>query len=194
MMENKLVLIRHGEGEHLTQKFFSSQPNHPSYRPAHLTPKGHEQALEAGRTLMEKGFQNEAIEAVLVSPLPRTMETAQGLYKSGLVSTSKEEITDLLIEVSLGDLEGSSTQVWMDQGRDFRDLSQAHSYGGETNEDVARRMKTLLRAIRTKYTKGHVILITHALPIYEITGLIGEKTYPPVAKPFLFPMSAIASI
>ena len=194
MQEQTLILIRHGEGEHLTKKFFSSRPQHPNYRPAHLTPKGHEQALSAGYALIQQGFQGDDIEAVLVSPLPRTIETAQGLYKSGLVAASKEIITDLLIEVSLGNLEGSSTQVWMDQGRTFTDLSDAHSYGGETNEDVAARMKILLRTIKQKYTSGHVILVTHALPIYEIMGLIGQKTYPPVAQPFLFPMSTIASV
>jgi broad specificity phosphatase PhoE len=185
-MKRRLVILRHGEGEHLTQGFFSSRAEHPSYRPAHLTDKGRAQALQAGRALAEMGIIDEDIEVVLVSPLPRTMETADGLFEGGEIHPDKRVIEPLLIEISLGDLEGSSTTEWIQRGRGFTDFSDAHTYNGETNADVAARMQALIQRIRETWTRGHIIAVTHALPAYELSGILtGKKVELEVAEPLV---------
>ena len=183
-MKRQLVIIRHGEGEHLTEGFFSSRPAHPNYRPAHLTPKGRAQSIRAGRQLAEAQIRDADTQVVLTSPLPRTLETAEGVLEGSGIHRDKLVVEDLLLEISLGDMEGTSTQAWIDSGRWFTDFSDAHTYGGETNEDVIKRMRALLDVIATTYTEGHVIAVTHSLPAYELSGLLtGTKTELAVADP-----------
>jgi broad specificity phosphatase PhoE len=188
-MNRRLIIIRHGEGEHLTQGFFSSRIEHPNYRPAHLTEEGRAQALRAGRALAEMGIVDEDIEVVLVSPLPRTIETADGLFQGGGIRSEKQVIEPLLIEISLGDMEGSSTIEWIQSGRGFTDFSDAHTYKGETNADVAARMQALIQRIRETWTRGHIIAITHSLPAYELSGILtGKKVELGVAEPLVLEM------
>jgi len=174
-MHRQIIIIRHGEGNHLTEGFFSSRPDHPNYRPAHLTTKGRQQAIRAGQKLLEAGIHDRDVGAVLISPLPRTVETADGIFAGGHIQRSKGVIEPLLTEIGLGDLEGTSTQGWIDRGYGFTDFSHGHTYGGETNEDVANRMSTLLAKIQTTYTTGHIIAVTHALPAYELSGMLGPS-------------------
>ena len=188
-MNQQLIIIRHGEGEHLTEHFFSSRPSHPNYRPAHLTELGRSQALQAGQKLIEAGIHDRDIEVVLVSPLPRTRETAEGLCEGGKISKNKQVIEPLLIEISLGELEGTCTRKWINSGRNFTDFSDAHTYEGETNEDVATRMRALIEVIKKSYTTGHVVAVTHALPGFELSGVLtGEKTELAVAEALLLDM------
>lgn len=192
-MPRKLIIIRHGEGEHLIEAFFSARPDHPNYRPANLTDLGRAQSVQAGQQLREAGITDADVEVVLVSPLPRTMQTAAGLFEGSGISPAKQVIEPLLIEIGLGDKEGTSTDAWEASGRGFNDFSDGHSYGGETNEDVAARMQALLDLIRTIYTRGHVIAVTHALPGYELTGLLsGERVQLAVADPLFLDLGADA--
>jgi broad specificity phosphatase PhoE len=184
-MKRQLVIIRHGEGEHLTQGFFSGRPAHRNYRPAHLTEKGREQAVQAGQNLVDAGINNQNTRVVLVSPLPRTVETAEGIFSGSGIDSTKQIIEPLLTEISLGEFEGTSTKAWMESGRRFTDFSDAHSYDGETNEDVRQRMIAVLERIKTFGDQGHIILVTHALPGYELSELLtGTKVDLAVADPF----------
>ena len=190
-MERMLIIIRHGEGEHLTQGFFSSRPTHPNYRPAHLTETGRAQAISAGRQLQKSGVHDGNVDVVLVSPLPRTLETAEGLFTGSLISREKQVIEPLLTEIGLGEMEGTSTDEWIESGRGFTDFSDAHTYGGETNEDVAERMRQLMEILRKTYRKGHIIAVTHALPGYELSGMLtGTKTNLRVAAPLFIKLGA----
>ena len=183
-MGRQLIIVRHGEGEHLTEGFFSSRPDHPNYRVAHLTDRGRLQAVSAGEALKAAGIKDANTAVVLVSPLPRTLETAEGLFTGSGIDPGKQVIEPRLLEISLGDLEGTATRAWVESGRSFTDFSDAHTYGGETNDEVRQRVSELLDTIRAQYPRGHVVAVTHALTGYELSGLVsGTKVELEVAAP-----------
>src|SRR5690242_6173316 len=103
LKERYLIIIRHAEATSNLVGQYNTNPRHPHYKPASLTPKGFEQAKQISELLLTYGFDNRNIAAVYVSPLPRTQETAQVIAEIGIFSADKIHIDPRLLEIQAGD-------------------------------------------------------------------------------------------
>lgn len=183
-----LIVMRHAEGRHNVELEHNSNPEHPNYKPANLTSTGQEQALKSAMELYAAGYRPHMVSKVLVSPLPRTMQTAQMLVKAGVIHQDQIQVEQRLIEVNEGEREGTNYPA----GTDNWDRSEAASFGGETTEQVQARVGHLLAEVQPHREKGHVILVTHGTPARELDeklantrdrlGLAGYKIYPSKAS------------
>ncbi|MFT4553375.1 MAG: broad specificity phosphatase PhoE [Chlamydiales bacterium] len=168
----RIIVIRHGEGSHNINKVYNSNPSHPQYKPAYLTDKGRAQVRATAEKLLDQGFNNEDIAAVIVSPLPRAKQTAEILQESGLFNTDKVSIDFKLIEVQAGDREGKSHT---DFSGDPWNVSKAERYFGENDQQVRERIQILIADLMKTHKEGHIVLVTHGTPALEIIKIFKDE-------------------
>lgn len=170
----KLILIRHGEAWNNVKGIINSNPDHPNYIPVYLTGKGKEQCREIALKLNKMGVGRHNVAICLVSPLPRTQQTARRLVREGVVSLDKLATEPRIIESQMGDREGMSHSSFPYAQK--HDHSNARSYGGETDLDVRMRMAKLLNELKHESYNGYVILVSHGTPCNELHYVLtGEK-------------------
>ena len=71
--------MRHGEADHNLTHTYNSLLSNAADKVSNLTPKGRMQTVEAAQKLFDIGLNPNNIAKVFVSPLPRTVETANVL-------------------------------------------------------------------------------------------------------------------
>lgn len=164
--QQKIVLIRHAQAENNTMHFLNSNPKHPRYKPCYLTPQGVRQVEQTAKVLKEAGIDKETVSLTVTSPLPRAIQTASELAQQGILSRETIIVDPRLTESQHGDKEGEPGDLngW--------DLSEAHTYGGETYEDIRIRVKEALKEIGSQEHSGHVVIITHGTPAHELHLLL----------------------
>lgn len=188
LQEQHLIIIRHGEGDHNVWETFNSNPQHPHYKPSHLTENGVTQVKKTAELLLNYGFDNRNIAAVYVSPLPRTMETAQLIAQVGVFSPDKIHIDKRLIEHQAGDHEGLSSKLDTNQSW-FVSEEEAKAFNGESSAQVRHRMIGLYNEVVKKSGSGHIVFITHGLPAMElIESLTNNKVKLHTAQVYLVPL------
>lgn len=92
-----LYLVRHGLSEDNTKNKWSSHTDTP------LTPEGHAQAKEAGKTAKNQNLQ---FDTIVSSPLQRARHTAEHIARETGYPVEKIIFSDLLMERHFGELEG----------------------------------------------------------------------------------------
>ena len=158
-----IIVMRHGEAQHNVEDFYNTNPNHPNYRPVSLTEKGIKQAKKTAEKLRELGLKIEATQ-VYVSPLPRTLQTAQALIKVGIVTKEAMAIDQRLIEMQMGDREGRHCS---DFPEDPWDRTFAKEYNGETEEQIMHRIQNIFQQVLLQQKANpekHFVLVTHGWP------------------------------
>ena len=146
----KIFVIRHGLTELNKRKIVNGQIDEP------LAPEGIEQA-HAAIALIPQSVQH-----IYHSPLLRAKHTAQIVNSTRqLPIAAQDEIT----EIHMGSLVGKS---WEEMGteKDFKILHRSvqfdyRAYGGESAEDVKKRVATFLQKINAKHRDHEVLLVTH---------------------------------
>ncbi len=167
--ESKLIVVRHGEGYHNLVKLHNSNPLHPNYFHADLTDLGRAQVAETAKKLLAQGFNKDNIDLVIVSPLPRTLQTAEILAEYGLFNEKYMVIDSRVIEVNAGDEEGQTVLTATGQKQDWYNWQ---TLNGETNKDIRDRMEDIYQAILKKSVKGNVLIVTHGLPSFELIRIL----------------------
>ncbi len=186
--ESKLIIMRHGQGTHNLAKKYYSNPYHPNYVRSDLTEFGKQQVIETAQKLLKNGFNKETIDLVIVSPMPRTMQTANILLEQGLFAKEKMVIDSRLQEPLMGDLEGKEGHAIAWARMDHK------SFGGETVEEIQKRIADVYRSIVGKGMNGHVLVITHCIPAhYLMFHITGEKYKLMTAEAKVIPLQPIAS-
>jgi broad specificity phosphatase PhoE len=166
--EQQLILIRHGEAGNNIAKVYNSNPENANYKVFDLTENGIKTTQKTAKELIAQGFSNNNIAAVFVSPLPRTIQTADVLVQQGLVSKDKIILDKRLIELNAGDLEGKPTfPEWK--------ASFSKDYHAESEEQVKTRLKEFYDSILKRYPQGNIIVVTHALASQDLIELITHK-------------------
>jgi broad specificity phosphatase PhoE len=171
-----LFIIRHGEGEHNLLKVHSSS-NRPG-RTFHLTAKGIEETKEKAKKLKNmENVNDENTLAVFVSPLIRTMETADILAQGLQLHHLKKKIEYKLIEVDSGIFDGVPHQeVKGPQGQDVHgwDNSIFKDNLGENDEMVRVRISNFIKQtlIPLIGDKKHILLVTHGTPAKILIELL----------------------
>jgi broad specificity phosphatase PhoE len=154
-----ILLARHGETDWNRDDRFQGRADPP------LNEAGREQA----RALADR-LAGDGIEAVYSSPLRRALETAEIVGGSlGLAVTTLEALQEIDVgawsgltrtEVAERFPEGYARWLALDQGWD----------GGETYEELGRRVVPALVALAERHPDGRVLAVTHGGPIRAIAA------------------------
>lgn len=176
-LDSKLVIIRHGEGEHNQLHIYSTWTQEEGGVDHPLTEKGKLQVAKTAQKLFEQGFNRETVGLVLVSPLLRTRQTAQILVDKGICSEKMIFLEERIREPRAQDWEGASTppkQPHEDRWTAIVEASALHR--GETVKAIEQRLESVLTKLsQWDPAKGHVILVTHGYPSQILLKIYGEK-------------------
>ena len=158
------MLLRHGESEGNAQGRMQGRRDYP------LSALGREQAALAAGFIAGCGLP---LNAVYTSPLKRALETATIAARHGI---RPEPIVDEdLPEIGAGTLEGlNETEIRAAHpGFMQRPLSETGDfadYGGESNEDVQRRLTRLMARLEARHraSEERVLLVGHGGFHYQL--------------------------
>jgi 2,3-bisphosphoglycerate-dependent phosphoglycerate mutase len=131
---------------------------------SHLTEHGRQQVVDSAKQLMK----NIAIEKVYVSPVIRTVETAEIVCQ---ILGTDYVIDERLYETEMGQLVGMNyEEVTTKYGdvltRFYSDYDPVlERFGVETFDSVKRRIKNLLDDLLQKHEDSNVLIVTHLDPI-----------------------------
>jgi probable phosphoglycerate mutase len=151
------VLLRHGETAHTAEKRFSGSGGAD---PA-LTPRGEEQARTAAAALA-----GVHVDAIVSSPVRRARQTADIVAAS--LGLPVREVPGLR-EADFGEWDGHTlaevTARWPDQLAAWLSSTAVAPPGGESVEDVARRVAVARDQLLTRYAGRRVLVVTHVTPV-----------------------------
>jgi probable phosphoglycerate mutase len=183
-----VLLVRHGESE-------AAHPDRPfplvdGHGDPALHPDGRRQAELVGRRLAAEHAAGATIDAIYVTSLRRTHETAAPLAAAlGIEPVVEADLR----EVHLGDWEGGEFRRRVVAGDPVFDRVRAderwdHIPGAEPLEDLDRRVAAAIGRIVAAHPNGRVVVVSHG-------GVIGHLLHQATgARRFAFSGAANASI
>ena len=150
----RFVVVRHGETTWGEQARFAGRQDVP------LTPRGRRQAIAvAGR------IRRMAPAVVLTSPLQRCANTAQAIAaEAGVPVIVDERLIDGLLGKWTGFRAPEIEERWPREFADWRSDPDAPPPGGESFNEIRRRVRPLMTDTLTSYRGHTVVLVTHAAP------------------------------
>ena len=150
--------MRHGQADNNVNRILVGR-----HIESHLTEFGKNQVLDTAKYLKEI-----SIDKVLVSPVVRTVETAEIVCEYLGMSY---QIDERLYEIELGKLVGMNyEEIILKYGNLFlqfyteNDAALTH-YGVESFASIKQRIKNILDEITERYTDKNVLMISHLDPI-----------------------------
>jgi 2,3-bisphosphoglycerate-dependent phosphoglycerate mutase len=160
-----VILMRHGQADNNVNKILVGR-----HIESHLTEFGKNQVLDTAKYLKQI-----SIDKVLVSPVVRTVETAE--IVCGYLGVSYE-IDERLYEIELGKLVGMNyEEIILKYGNLFlqfyteNDAALTH-YGVESFASIKQRIKNILDEITDRYTNKNVLMISHLDPIKAAISIL----------------------
>jgi ribonuclease H / adenosylcobalamin/alpha-ribazole phosphatase len=159
-----LRLLRHGETVHTRQKRFSGAGGDDPV----LSAEGLAQAAAAAAALMARG----GVDVVVSSPLARASQTAAAAAAAlGLTV----EVDDDVVECAFGEWEGLTfaevEQTWPDALAAWLGSTAVAPPGGESFDEVERRVKRAQSRILQAYQGKSVLVVSHVTPIKTLVRL-----------------------
>lgn len=154
-----VIFMRHGQAESNVSRILAGR-----HMKSHLTEHGRQQVVDSAKQLMK----NIAIEKVYVSPVTRTVETAQIVRQ---ILGTDYVIDERLYETEMGRLVGMNyEEVTTKHGdvlnRFYSDYDPIlESFGVEAFASVKHRITSLLDDLSQKHEDSNVLMITHLDPI-----------------------------
>ena len=158
----KIYLARHAETNYNLLKLNNSDPKVD----VHLTDKGIAQAENLSKTLHEADF-----EAVFISELPRTRQTAEIVNRSHNKAVT---VDDRLNDNRTG-FEGRLVADWLNALAAADDQWTANFNGGESMADSVERADAFMNELVKKPFKS-VLIVTHGFITQAIFGYLENKT------------------
>lgn len=143
----EVYVVRHGQTDYNLKNLFQGHKDIP------LNEEGKKQAQ---KTALK--FQNIDIDILLVSPLKRTMQTAQPISK---IAKTPITVEKRIIERSFGNMEGCQNRddwnikMMLDYEKNY-DLENI-----EPIKDLFKRIYSFLDDITEKYKEKKVAIVTH---------------------------------
>ena len=159
------IFMRHGQADNNVNRILVGR-----YIESHLTEYGKQQVADTSKYL-----KNVTIEKVYVSPVTRTVETAEIVCK---LLGMNYEIDERLYEIELGKLVGMHfEEIIHKHGNLFlkfynEDDAMLARYGVESFASVKSRVKHLLDEIIKIQQDKNVLLITHLDPIKAAISIL----------------------
>ena len=159
------IFMRHGQADNNVNRILVGR-----YIESHLTEYGKQQVADTSKYL-----KNVPIEKVYVSPVTRTVETAEIVCK---LLGMNYEIDERLYEIELGKLVGMHfEEIIHKHGNLFlkfynEDDAMLARYGVESFASVKSRVKHLLDEIIKIQQDKNVLMITHLDPIKAAISIL----------------------
>jgi broad specificity phosphatase PhoE len=155
-MSLTLYFLRHGETTASLNGGYCGTLN------IDLTPAGQQMAQQ-----FAAAYQNLAWEAIFVSPLRRTVETAKPICEAVGIEM---KLREGLKEIAYGQWEGQTPEVVNREFHDeyirwLADPGWNAPTGGEKGIDIARRSSLVLEEIEQTYPTGNVLVVSHKATI-----------------------------
>lgn len=177
--EAKLIVLRHGEGEHNLQHVLSSLTKEEGGVDHSLTEAGKAQVAQTAQKLLAEGINKKTVGLVLVSPLLRTRQTAQILIDAGVCLEEHIRIEPRIREQIQTDWEGMfvgkipnvtpSLKDWNEEAK------RAAEHGAESLDAIQSRLHSTLQELSKRdESEGHVILVMHGYTGMVLLELCGE--------------------
>ncbi|HEX4211561.1 MAG TPA: histidine phosphatase family protein [Candidatus Binataceae bacterium] len=149
----RLILVRHGESEGNRDRRFTISPD------VELTEIGRKQALDAAQRIRLR-FKPELI---ISSPFRRARQT------SAIIAAELNlpvEVVEEIHERDLGALRGESYDKLRELVKLAPDFDPKQGWlwrpeGGESYEDVRRRVKAAFDLLRTRFPEHEVVVVSH---------------------------------
>lgn len=157
-----LLLLRHGQTELNRDGKYSGRGN------PELTDLGKKQIAHAARHISERGD----VDVILSSPLGRCQETARAAAEA--LGMGKNAITtdEAIIEMDFGAWEGRRfVEIQEDHPEEHRECfnyATAAPHGGESPEQVYRRVSEFVDRVIAEYPGKTVLVVTHMMPIKSV--------------------------
>ena len=157
-----LLLLRHGQTELNRDGKYSGRGN------PELTDLGKKQIAHAARHISERGD----VDVILSSPLGRCQETARAAAEA--LGVGKDAITtdEAIIEMDFGTWEGRRfVEIQEDHPEEHRECfnyATAAPHGGESPEQVYRRVSEFVDRVIAEYPGKTVLVVTHMMPIKSV--------------------------
>lgn len=155
----RFLLLRHGQTAMSVARLYSGRSN------PELSELGEKQAAAAARRLAQTG----GIDAIVSSPLTRTMQTAEA---AAAALGMKVRVIDDLIETDFGLWDGKSFSEAHEQDPELHTKwltdSSVAPPGGESLQTVNRRVKKARESLQREYGAANVLVVSHVTPIKAI--------------------------
>lgn len=155
----RFLLLRHGQTAMSAARLYSGRSN------PELSELGEKQAAAAARRLAQTG----GIDAIVSSPLTRTMQTAEA---AAAALGMKVRVIDDLIETDFGLWDGKSFSEAHEQDPELHTKwltdSSVAPPGGESLQTVNRRVKKARESLQREYGAANVLVVSHVTPIKAI--------------------------
>jgi 2,3-bisphosphoglycerate-dependent phosphoglycerate mutase len=170
-----VLLVRHGESmpEHPDRPF----PERDGHGDPPLAPEGREQARRIGERLAAEHRAGLAVDAVYVTSLQRTHETAAPLLEH--LDHTAREVPELR-EVHLGEWEGSFRARVSGGDPIFGRVLTEERWdvipGAEPVEDFAARLRAGIEAIASSHPDGRVVAVVHGGVIGQLLAMATGST------------------
>lgn len=153
---NRYFLMRHGESEGNAQGYYDSDGDETNG----LTERGRAQVEEAASELIGKG-----IDKIYVSPLLRTMQTAEILAEK--LGIAKENVIEdeRLHELNFGEFSGKGKENVLEK---FREWKKANGYkspapGGESYFEAKNRLGSFLYELEREHANETFLIVSHGV-------------------------------
>lgn len=160
-----MILMRHGQADNNVNRILVGR-----HIESHLTEYGKHQVLDTAKYLGEI-----SIDKVLVSPVVRTIETAEIVCEYlGL----DYQIDERLYEIELGRLVGMNyEEIISKYGNLFLEFYTENEaaltpYGVESFASIKQRIKNILDEMAETYSDRNVLMISHLDPIKAAIAII----------------------
>lgn len=173
------VMLRHGETAHTVEKRFSGSAGEDPP----LSAEGVRQARAVAERLARAG----GVDAVVTSPLRRTRQTADVV--AAALGLSVREV-DGFRECAFGEWEGLTfaevRERWPEALAAWLSDTSVAPPGGESFDDVRRRVLRARDQVLARYPGGHVLVVTHVTPTKV---LVSEALGAPMAALYRMELS-----
>ena len=160
-----MILMRHGQADNNVTRILVGRNIE-----SHLTEYGKYQVLDTAKYL-----GGISIDKVLVSPVVRTVETAEIVCEYLGVDY---QIDERLYEIELGKLVGMNyEEIILKYGNLFLEFYTENEaaltpYGVESFASIKQRIKNILDEIAEAYTDKNVLMISHLDPIKAAIAIL----------------------
>ncbi|MDB5266851.1 MAG: isoleucyl-tRNA synthetase, isoleucyl-tRNA synthetase [Parcubacteria group bacterium] len=172
---NSYFVMRHGGTEGNRQEIvsYNNQAND------HLTEEG-----KIGVETAAEKLKGEKFDLIIASPFARAQETAKIVQET--IGFDADIITDERIqEINPGDYDGKSWFDYHEAVSSEKDWFKGKPHGGESYEEVQKRVGEFLYDLETTYKDKKILVVTHGGPAWLLHAVSGA--YLPTNKEYKVP-------
>ncbi len=173
---NNYFIMRHGQANSNTENIISSNI-HSLSGLTPLTDLGRQQTKKSAEKLKTK-----KIDLIFSSDFERTKQTAEILAKDLMLGEEKIIYDERLRELNHGIYDGRKISAYLAAFPNFKDRFTKAVAGGESLNDLKRRMMNFLLELERKYQNKNILIVSHGDPLWMLEGAV--KNY--AVEEFLF--------